>query len=281
VAKNGNDAWSGRLAEPNTPKTDGPFATLARSRDEIRAMKKTVGLPPRGVTVLVRAGTYELGATFQLAAVDSGAEASPIVYRAYNDERPVLTGGRRVTGFQPYRDAILKADVAAQGFQGIYFRQLYSFQRDAHNWEASQALHCGPEWRQGELGIKLPAPGDRDYQPTMKEFFFRIDFASDSGPFWLDDVSLREAESLDPWQAWQASGQDRHSLLADPLFVDAAKDDYRLRPESPAFKLGFKPIPMEKIGPYADPLRATWPIAEAPGVRENPLPAETPVNASP
>jgi hypothetical protein len=28
VATNGNDAWSGRLAEPNAEKTDGPFATL-------------------------------------------------------------------------------------------------------------------------------------------------------------------------------------------------------------------------------------------------------------
>ena len=26
VAPNGNDAWSGRLAEPNAAKTDGPLA---------------------------------------------------------------------------------------------------------------------------------------------------------------------------------------------------------------------------------------------------------------
>jgi hypothetical protein len=31
VATNGNDAWSGRLAEPNAGKTDGPFATLERA----------------------------------------------------------------------------------------------------------------------------------------------------------------------------------------------------------------------------------------------------------
>ena len=30
VAANGNDAWSGRLAEANAEKTDGPFATVER-----------------------------------------------------------------------------------------------------------------------------------------------------------------------------------------------------------------------------------------------------------
>jgi hypothetical protein len=34
----------------------------------------------------------------------------------------------------------------------------------------------------------------------------------------------------------------------DPHFVDAAHDDYRLQADSPAFKLGFKAIPMEQIG---------------------------------
>ena len=36
----------------------------------------------------------------------------------------------------------------------------------------------------------------------------------------------------------------------NPLFVDAEKMDFRLRPDSPAYKIGFKPIPFEKIGLY-------------------------------
>ena len=35
---------------------------------------------------------------------------------------------------------------------------------------------------------------------------------------------------------------------ADPHFVDAAHDDYCLQADSPAFKLGFKAIPIEQIG---------------------------------
>ena len=39
VSPRGNDAWSGRLSDPNT--TDGPFATLERSRDAIRTLRRT------------------------------------------------------------------------------------------------------------------------------------------------------------------------------------------------------------------------------------------------
>ncbi len=46
----------------------------------------------------------------------------------------------------------------------------------------------------------------------------------------------------------------------DPLFVDAKKHNFNLRPESPAWALGFKPIPFDKIGLYKDQLRASWPV---------------------
>jgi hypothetical protein len=46
----------------------------------------------------------------------------------------------------------------------------------------------------------------------------------------------------------QALGVETHSLCADPGFVDIAKGDLRLKPESPAWKLGFKPIDIPSIG---------------------------------
>jgi len=51
------------------------------------------------------------------------------------------------------------------------------------------------------------------------------------------------------WSEWQQSGQDVHSLVADPLFVDAENRDFRLKPESPAFELGFEPIDLSDVGP--------------------------------
>ena len=47
---------------------------------------------------------------------------------------------------------------------------------------------------------------------------------------------------------WKKLGFEEHSLIADPLLVDVEGGDYRLRPESPAFRLGFRPIDVERIG---------------------------------
>jgi len=108
----------------------------------------------------------------------------------------------------------------------------------------------------------------------MKSFRIRLDVRQPAGTIWVDDVTLREAAPMDEWESWQALGVDKHSLVADPLFANEKKDNYSLKKNSPAFKLGFQPIAIEKIGPYRDPLRASWPIKEAEGAREHPLAGE-------
>ncbi len=67
------------------------------------------------------------------------------------------------------------------------------------------------------------------------------------------------------WQQWRELGADRHSILANPGFYNLRKLDLRLRPGSAARRLGFKPIPISRTGPYRSRDRATWPIREAPG----------------
>lgn len=51
------------------------------------------------------------------------------------------------------------------------------------------------------------------------------------------------------WSEWNGRGKDNHSVYADPMFVDPANHDFRLKPESPAFKLGFKQIDVSTAGP--------------------------------
>jgi len=88
------------------------------------------------------------------------------------------------------------------------------------------------------------------------------------GKPWFDSVSSSTTEIFDynlyynpnktledvqfgPWTfaQWQARKQDLHSEYADPLFVNPEQYDFRLKPESPAFALGFRPIDMSTVGP--------------------------------
>jgi len=48
---------------------------------------------------------------------------------------------------------------------------------------------------------------------------------------------------------WQALGQDRKSIVADPLFVNPEKGDFRLKPASPALQMGFEPWDLSEVGP--------------------------------
>lgn len=46
----------------------------------------------------------------------------------------------------------------------------------------------------------------------------------------------------------------------NPKFVDEKAGNFQLRDDSPAWKLGFQRIPVEKIGVYKDDCRANWPV---------------------
>lgn len=108
VALDGNDAWSGRYAEPNAQRTDGPFHTIARARDAIRALKAG-GKFVSPITVWVRSGVYALNEPLVFKPEDSGIPGKPIVYSAYPGEGPVLSGGRAVTGWSGPGEAVGKA----------------------------------------------------------------------------------------------------------------------------------------------------------------------------
>lgn len=63
-----------------------------------------------------------------------------------------------------------------------------------------------------------------------------------------EDLKFTRLPGIESLPDWQARGYDEHSIIADPLFVDIDNDDYTLRPDSPALKLGFKNIDVSKVG---------------------------------
>ena len=115
VARNGNDAWTGRLPSPNKRMTDGPFAGISRARDAAR------GLGSAGpARVLIRAGTYRLSEPLVFTPEDSG-----VAYQAYPGEKPVISGSRPTGGWSHYKGQIWRCKVPKLDASGPPVRHLF------------------------------------------------------------------------------------------------------------------------------------------------------------
>jgi hypothetical protein len=78
-------------------------------------------------------------------------------------------------------------------------------------------------------------------------------FLNKGNVYW--DISARPITFPDkkiPLNDWQKRGQDIGSVVADPLFVDSARRDFRLKPGSPALALGIKSIDVSAMGVLRD-----------------------------
>ena len=92
---------------------DGPIATLEAARDAARAA-------PKPARVVVRAGTYVIEQPLKLDAADS-----QVVWEAEAGARPVISGGRRITGWRKAENGLWCADVPAARDGSWRFEQLW------------------------------------------------------------------------------------------------------------------------------------------------------------
>lgn len=104
VSTEGNDDWSGLLPEPNADSSDGPFATLEKAFQVIRDYSIRSLLSTKSVAVNLRGGTYFFQKTLLLDSLISGTEETPLVIQNYQEEIVNLTGGIKVSGFEPVSD---------------------------------------------------------------------------------------------------------------------------------------------------------------------------------
>ena len=108
------------------------------------------------------------------------------------------------------------------------------------------------------VGVTFPAPGNWMSWPPHEHALEEYDRRR-AGAGRRADVDL---------VAVIASGRDEHSVLADVLFVDPNKADYRVKDNSPALALGFKNFPMDQFGVTHPKLKALarTPFTPAAGV---------------
>jgi hypothetical protein len=82
----------------NTCSRSSP-CSLEAARDKVRAENTNMS---GDIIVYLHGGTYELSSTFELTSRDSGTNGYDVVYKAYEGETPVLSGGKEVSGWSLY-----------------------------------------------------------------------------------------------------------------------------------------------------------------------------------
>ncbi|NJL19272.1 MAG: hypothetical protein HC901_03035 [Bdellovibrionaceae bacterium] len=105
LSPSGNDSGSGDI--------NSPLATLEGARSKVREQIANGLSAP--VTVLIRGGEYAMTETVVFSPEDSGTEAFPITYQAYEGETPVFTGGKKITGWKPVATEPKGTNAAAKG----------------------------------------------------------------------------------------------------------------------------------------------------------------------
>lgn len=187
VAVDGNDAAAGTA--------QAPLRTLTAARDRIRAIKQGGGLPAGGVRVLIHGGTYYLDQPLLLAPEDSGTAEAPVVYAAAAGERPVLSGGRRITGLKRNADGSWSTIVPGAASHGWVFRQLFV---DGRRYIPARSPNEGtyfivrgvaPEGGRGTSKDRFVYKGnDLQPWPNLSDVELRIYFSWNEGHFPLKSV---------------------------------------------------------------------------------------------
>ena len=80
----------------------------------------------------------------------------------------------------------------------------------------------------------------------------KVIFFADNNLYWdtrTKDLLFGE-KTLKDWQ--ESTGKDKHSILADPMFIDPSHYDFRFKNKSVISKIKFKPFDYTEAGVYGD-----------------------------
>lgn len=182
VSPRGSDANPGTKA--------APFATLERAQKAVRQSLRRQ--PNADVVVLLRSGTYRLNRPLKLTAGDSARRGHEVVFRAFGDERPLISGAVRVPGSAwslfDEEDGIWRARVGK-----VRTRELYvDGERASRASTGEYPAGFRPNWNGGgsQSGI--------EYLPSLEPS--GLNPASWGDPATWTNVSDVEAVILTQWK---------------------------------------------------------------------------------
>lgn len=154
VSPNGSDSNPGTMNEP--------FKTLEKAQETVREINNNMS---KDIVVYLRGGRFQLEETIVFETKDSGTNGYTITYSAYQDEQPIISGGRIIKDWTLWKDGIYKADS-----EGMEFRQLYV---NGKRTVRSRTPEVGQYyrlyyWDEHNRTIKIPAAHIEKWQQFKK-----------------------------------------------------------------------------------------------------------------
>lgn len=153
VSTNGSDE--------NPGTEEAPFATITKARDTIRGL---ASLPDGGITVILEDGIYYQSEPIIFLPEDGGTKESPIVYRARQEGKAVISGGKFITDWkkagnikgisQAARGKLYVADVE----EGWRFHDLYV---NGERQQVSRSFNTD-SWRDWPIFNRAPISYDSE-----------------------------------------------------------------------------------------------------------------------
>lgn len=193
VGPAGNNEWSGAARSASPDRADGPLADLAGARDRLRQLRVAGGLP-EGAVVELADGAYFVREAVRFLPEDSGTVEGPVVFRAAAGARPVIHGGRMITGWRE-EDGVWVADVP-----------------EARNG----AWIFGELWVNGERRTPARTPNAANAwgdNPPDTDFFFT------AGPVETPNADTGKADKSNTSFRYRAEDLDQFASPENAIFV--------------------------------------------------------------
>ncbi len=90
------DPINGNNNNNNVGTIANPYATIVKVRDTLRKMIPLMG---SDIIVNLRGGEYLLDSTLNFTNTDGGCNGYNVIYQAFNNEKPIISGGKQITGW--------------------------------------------------------------------------------------------------------------------------------------------------------------------------------------
>lgn len=179
--------------DTNPGSQEAPLATLDAARKKVREQIQHGMDAP--IEVLIRGGEYPLHETVVFSIDDSGTQETPIIYRAYPNEKPIFTGGIQLADWKPAGRDVAGVSDAAKG--QLWYAEIPEALKG--QWQIT-SLYDGltllPRSRSPELKSSRSQVKDPNNEQPKKMGFMQ----NDDDPVVFNRVFYFEGEDIKDWK---------------------------------------------------------------------------------